>query len=268
MKAPTWPRLETEWPTVFLFFVSIAIFALSTFAGMQFETASWQQFPFLIINALCVYALFTIIHEASHRNISRRFPQMEFGLGVIATMFFHGSFEQFILIHLQHHNKVNIEGEDPDLHAQGPITLKRVLIWTSSVVVYMYNYFRLGLYKRTKSKTVFLPYVFLLGLYIYLTSKGYGWSLIIFYTLPSLLGITLTIYVFDHLPHVPHRDPGKYTNARNYPMKGRDWLFFMHSYHLIHHLWPSIPWYRYRECYQAKRQELLAAGAKEVSRIH
>jgi beta-carotene hydroxylase len=102
--------------------------------------------------------------------------------------------------------------------------------------------------------------VYALGLY-----KGFFIELLVFWLLPSMLGVAITTLVFDHLPHAPHSDTGKYTNARSFPDKRIDWFVFMHSYHIVHHLWPSIPWYRYREAYIQRRAELAAAGNLEIS---
>jgi fatty acid desaturase len=42
-------------------------------------------------------------------------------LGLFAGLVMHGSFEQFVGIHLKHHASVNDPQEDPDLHARAPI---------------------------------------------------------------------------------------------------------------------------------------------------
>jgi len=34
------------------------------------------------------------------------------------------------------------------------------------------------------------------------------------------------------------------------------------NYHLIHHLWTTIPWYRYQRVFRAIRPELEARGSR------
>jgi beta-carotene hydroxylase len=256
---PVWPRPGTEWVTVFLFVGVYLVIGASTALALSLSPKAWPLF--VLINSFCVYAAFTVLHEASHRNISRRFPRLEYLMGVMSGLLFHGAYEQFISIHLKHHAKVNLKGQDPDLHATGPITLGKLLQWGATLPVYMQHYFKFGLFRREKFWGIVLPYAFIVCLYSLAWYFDSVSPLLIFWLLPSFLGVMLTVYVFDHLPHHPHSDPGKFTNARFYPHPVLDWVFFMHSHHLIHHLWPSIPWYRYREAYLQRKGELMAAGA-------
>jgi beta-carotene hydroxylase len=239
----------------------MAIFSVSTYWGVTRATSFWPLS--IVVNALCVYGIFTVMHEACHKNISRKYSRLEYAMGVVSCLLFHGSYDQFISIHLQHHNKVNVKGEDPDLHAEGPITLKTLFTWGCTLLVYLVFFIKNGMFQKRRQWGVVLPYVFIISLYVVSLFYGFTLELVLFWLIPTFFGTILTIYVFDHLPHRPHKDPGKYTNASFYPRKGMDWFYFMHSHHLVHHLWPSIPWYRYRECYHQRRSELLAAGSTE-----
>lgn len=259
--APSWKKTNIEWPTVLLFIGVMAVFTLSTYLGVTRSTAFWPLF--IVVNAFCVYGVFTVMHEASHKNISRKYSRLEYAMGVVSCLLFHGSYDQFISIHLQHHSKVNVKGEDPDLHAAGPVTLKTLFMWGCTLLVYLVFFIKNDMFQKRRQWGLVLPYVFILSLYALSLFYGFALELILFWLIPTFFGTMLTIYVFDYLPHRPHKDPGKYTNASFYPRKGWDWFYFMHSHHLIHHLWPSIPWYRYRECYRQKRDELLAAGSLE-----
>ncbi len=260
---PTWPKLTTEWPTVFLFFAVIIVTTCSTVAAFRLPPSIWVVFS--LINTVCVYSVFTVMHEASHRNISRRFSKSEYFMGLISGLMYHGSYDQFVVLHLRHHAKVNIPGEDPDLHAVGPLTVTRFLYWTTTLRSYMSFYWNnKALGKRGFAKT-WLPYVFILTVYAAGFAFGFFTELVVLWLIPSALGVAFTTLVFDHLPHNPHKERGKYTNARSYPDKRIDWVLFMHSYHIVHHLWPSIPWYRYREAYIQRRDELQDAGNVETS---
>jgi len=261
VRAPQWKKSEIEWPTVFLFFVVMTVYILSTYFAWRSPASLWPLF--VLINSLAVYAIFTVMHEASHKNISRKYPRFEYALGVVSSLLYHGAYEQFVSIHLRHHSKVNLKGEDPDLHASGPITFKKLMMWGTTLLVYLAFFLKNGMFQKRRQWGIYLPYLFVLSLYMLSAFYGFTLKLLIFWLLPSFLGVILTVYVFDHLPHRPHTDPGKYTNAAFYPRRGIDWLLFMQSHHLVHHLWPSIPWYRYRDCYAQRRAELLTAGSIE-----
>jgi beta-carotene hydroxylase len=121
-----------------------------------------------------------------------------------------------------------------------------------------------GIYKRQSYFKVFSPYLFIIAVYTIAYYFGFLKEAFLLWLIPSFFGVIITVYVFDHLPHHPHADTGKYTNARTYPHPILDKVFFMHSYHIVHHLWPSIPWYLYKSVYEDKRSELQAAGNIEV----
>ncbi|HCF27956.1 MAG TPA: beta-carotene hydroxylase, partial [Cyanobacteria bacterium UBA11049] len=49
-------------------------------------------------------------------------------------------------------------------------------------------------------------------------------------------------------------------NARVYPNSILNFLIMGQNYHLIHHLWPSIPWYNYQPAYYAMKPLLDEKG--------
>lgn len=252
--------MDLEWPTLWLFLAVVLVFSFSTYLGFTKVIPATLA---VIINTAAVYSSFTVMHEASHKNISRKYPRLEYALGLLSGLLFHGAYEQFISIHLRHHAKVNIHGEDPDLHAAGPLGILKLFAWGLTLFVYSKFFWKKDMFQKRRAWGIILPYVFILALYFVGHRYSFIPALLTFWLLPSFLGVMLTVFVFDHLPHRPHTDTGKYTNASFYPRKGIDWLVFMQSHHLVHHLWPSVPWYRYRECYAQKRDELLAAGSIE-----
>lgn len=56
-------------------------------------------------------------------------------------------------------------------------------------------------------------------------------------------------FAFDYLPHYPHMEQGRYYDTRIYPGRVANLLLLGQNYHLIHHLWTTIPWYRYQQVF-------------------
>jgi beta-carotene hydroxylase len=80
---------------------------------------------------------------------------------------------------------------------------------------------------------------------------------------PALMvGVTLGLF-FDYLPHRPFRSRNRWHNARVYPGRLMNLLIMGQNYHLIHHLWPSIPWFEYQGAYGAMRHVLEAKGSPQ-----
>jgi fatty acid desaturase len=88
---------------------------------------------------------------------------------------------------------------------------------------------------------------------------GFGLQLLALWVLPGWLAGGLLAFAFDWLPHHPHGDTGRFTNAR---MLDGGWLLTVlmvgQDAHLVHHLWPKVPFYRYHAVYRAVAAELPA----------
>ena len=42
-----------------------------------------------------------------------------------------------------------------------------------------------------------------------------------------------------------------------------NWLIMGQNYHLVHHLWPSIPWFEYKPAYEATKPLLDSKGSPQ-----
>lgn len=260
---PVWPRHEIEWPTIALFVALVMGWVISTYAFVHFRGPFWVLSP--LANILCVHGTFTILHEASHKNICRtRHAWVNALLGMFAGIALHGAFEQFIGIHLKHHASVNDPDQDPDYHARGPLGPLRFVIWAGTVVHYFNEFIRLRLWRGRRLWLIVVPYLIITGLYAAAWFGGWVPEVLVLYTLPSIVGAVFTVFFFDYLPHHPHADRSRYGNAVVYDLPLWNWFFMGHSFHIVHHLWPSIPWYRYHTAYRMVRTELLEAGVRET----
>jgi beta-carotene hydroxylase len=77
-----------------------------------------------------------------------------------------------------------------------------------------------------------------------------------------MVGVTLGLF-FDYLPHRPFLSRNRWQNARIYPGRTMNWLIMGQNYHLVHHLWPSIPWFEYKPVYEATKPLLDAKGSPQ-----
>jgi beta-carotene hydroxylase len=107
-------------------------------------------------------------------------------------------------------------------------------------------------------------YILIIGA-AYLT--GVGNNLMQLWILPGYIGVVMCPLMFDWPVHHPHTERGRYTDSAIllFPRSFRwltNLLFEGHAYHLMHHLYPRLPYYRYRKAYYALEQELSAVGVK------
>ena len=68
--------------------------------------------------------------------------------------------------------------------------------------------------------------------------------------IPARLTFLYLAVFFAWLPHFPYEHTDRFRNTRITLFPGSTWLLLQQDRHLIHHLYPSIPWYRYRVAHQ------------------
>jgi beta-carotene hydroxylase len=100
---------------------------------------------------------------------------------------------------------------------------------------------------------------------------GFGNELVLLWIVPGYFGVVLCPLNFDWPVHHPHTERGRYNDSAIllFPKPFRkvmEFFFQGHTYHLMHHMYPRIPFYDYGTAYYALERELSTVGAK-VRRI-
>jgi beta-carotene hydroxylase len=90
-----------------------------------------------------------------------------------------------------------------------------------------------------------------------------GYILNFWFSPALVVGLALGLF-FDYLPHRPFKERNRWKNARVYPSPILNLLILGQNYHLVHHLWPSIPWYNYKPAYEAMKPLLDAKGSPQT----
>ncbi len=243
-------------PTVGLFVGGYCLAGLSIW---QWYEGNW---PLPVLVALAFLALHmegTVIHDACHNAAHpNRWANQAMGHGAAILLGF--SFPVFTRVHLQHHSNVNDPKNDPDhiVSTFGPV-------WLIAPRFFYHEYFFFQ--RRLWRKYELLQWGIERGLFISIVIAGIHYDFMnIIYNLwfgPALMvGVTLGIF-FDYLPHRPFLSRNKWKNARVYPSRVMNYLIMGQNYHLVHHLWPSIPWFEYKPAYEATKPLLDAKGSPQ-----
>jgi beta-carotene hydroxylase len=201
----------------------------------------------------------TVIHDACH-NVAHRNRIVNAIMGHGSALMLCFSFPVFTRVHMQHHANVNDPENDPDhvVSTMGPLWL------INSRFLYHEIYF---FQRRLWRKHELLEWILARSLLALLIVLGYQFGFISyifnFWFVPlAFVGLALGLF-FDYLPHRPFHERDRWKNARVYPGVVLNWLIMGQNYHLIHHLWPSIPWYHYERAYYATKPLLDAKGCHQ-----
>jgi len=233
-------------PNLLMLLASVALITTSTLGYFLWEWFGWCVF---LMNVLALHLAGTVIHDASH-NSAHRNRVVNAILGHSSALILGFSFPVFTRVHLQHHAHVNDPENDPDhfVSTGGPLWLIAARFFYHEIYFFQRRLWRkwellewflgrlaVGLLVFTAVQLDFLGYIF-----------NYWFS-------PALVvGIALGLF-FDYLPHRPFEERDRWKNARVYPSGILNLLIMGQNYHLIHHLWPSIPWYRYKPAYEVMK---------------
>ena len=205
------------------------------------------------VNAVASYLLFTVAHDAGHHSASR-VKWLNDLMGRFATPLFalHAAFPVWRFIHMQHHRFTNHDdGEDPDHYTMRGAAWQRPLRWLT--IDYQYVAFYLPKLRQRPGREQIEGIAFLLlgiavPVALIATGNAVTWLVILF--VPSRLAILFLAWAFDYLPHNglhhrPSEDRLKTTRNRVGMERVMSPVLLYQNYHLVHHLHPIVPFYRY-----------------------
>ena len=245
-------------PTLLMFLVVVMMLVLSNFGYWLWEWPHWLCFS---VNTLALHCSGTVIHDACHQS-AHRHRIVNAMLGHCSALILAFAFPVFTRVHLQHHGNVNHPKDDPDHYVStgGPLWLIAVRFLYHEVFFFQRRLWRnYELLEWFISRSIVITIVYISVQYHFL---GY---ILNFWFIPAfLIGITLGFF-FDYLPHRPFVERSRWKNARVYPGKVLNILILGQNYHLIHHLWPSIPWYNYQPAYYLMKPLLDEKGSPQTS---
>ena len=256
------------WRTVLLFagiLAGVSAVAALTVTG---HLSYWAAIP---INAFLIYLIFTPLHEAVHDNIvsrSTRNRWLESLIGHVSGFVLLAPYPGFRYLHLHHHQHTNDPVEDPDYWVKSNNYLMVILRCMVIQPVYIIHLYKIA--RDPVAMRAFIDEMIYVAAYIPVIAAaywlGFGNNLMLLWVLPGYIGVVMCPLMFDWPVHHPHTARGRFNDSAIllFPKSIRwfmDPIFCGHAYHLMHHLYPRIPFYHYGTAYYAMQRELAAIGA-------
>ncbi len=258
------------WPTVIMALVCVVGFWAVAYGAATGALALWWAMP---LNIFLAYSCYTPVHEATHRNITtsgHRHAWLNNVVGNLSASPLFGSFHLHQLTHLAHHAHTNNPAKDPDQWMVSHNAWS--LLWRSFTVAGVH----LGLgvkLARTRADGRWrlgnaIAYTLLaVGAAVWLAVQ-YNTTAVLLTTFASaLLASALLAIVFDWLPHHPHVSQDRWQHTRVVTFvpgvqSMLDHLLYGQTYHLVHHLYPRVPFYRYKAVFGKLRGFFDSNGAQ------
>ena len=250
------------WPTIILFLICAGFIIGSTWAAIYGHISYLAG---CLINGTAGYFLFSPMHDAIHASVGKS-KTLNLWIGRITFLYFSSlvAFELMRFIHFRHHTNANGPGDEADHVVQSGPAWLRPLKWPFIDLIYGWKY--LSYWKdRPKSETRSVIIMFLTTLVVWpwLIFNGYLIELLMFWIIPQRISFFFISFIFVYLPHVPNEISEKEDAYRATSIReGMEWLLsplmMYQNYHLVHHLYPSVPFYRIVKLWNSRLDEHLS----------
>ncbi len=217
----------------------------------------------VLVATVAVHLAFTVWHEAVHRNVSRR-SSVNTAVGILGMFPYMTPYFMQRWIHLQHHARLN-ERDDPNfVYVDGPFW--RILWRYPRALGYARKLLARDPRTRGEKASDLAQVAAVAALYALAWRAGAFADLLLLWALPVAIAKLIMDWYINYLPHVglpAHRFQG--TRVVDVP-----WLTPLvlgHNYHAIHHLWPNLPWHRYRAVFRERLEWLRSHGVPIEHRV-
>jgi beta-carotene hydroxylase len=223
--------------------------------------------------AMQTYYAYTVVHEATHGAISGSRQSLRWvneALGYIASWIVMVPMTVHRHEHLAHHRNTNDPESDPDYLysrlASSPLSMLRLaprVLWTQ------YQYYfrhRWGKGPRSQDIAMCVEVFAMVAPRVGVCLAGFWLEGLVLFVLAWMIGMAILIFLFAYIVHAPYQATGRYLDTCTIQVDGPlgrivTWLWACQNYHSIHHLFPRVPFYRYRALFGEIEQIMVAKGA-------
>jgi beta-carotene hydroxylase len=236
-----------------------------------------------LVNGWVAYLTYMPLHEATHCNIMgerRELRWLNELIGWISSVPMWFSYQAHVPSHMKHHAFTNDPARDPDHIVAGPFTHLFAVNLRFAVLQFAYpilgvlriqsgpivEWLRRGLGEVVPDEyEIRAQFRFLaacLAVFLGLSLAGYPKEAVLLWWLPSRIGFFVVTAVFAWLPHLPHRELGRYRNTRVTLFPLSKAICRGHDRHILHHMFPRVPHYRLPRMFSEMRPLLEEQGVR------
>ncbi|MEB3021662.1 fatty acid desaturase [[Mycobacterium] crassicus] len=260
------------WPTFGLAVGGIAVFVWVAVGAVRGSLPAWVVIP---LSTLVTYVMFSVAHEALHRSFcSVRWVNAVVGRLAWLLVVLPFSLPAFGYVHGEHHRHTNDPERDPDMFATHAPTWQLPIRW---VLLDLFNatWYVRTLWRRIRHSwrrpvAELAETSVLFSLTVTMTVAAiltdHFWLLAELVLIPQRLGLFIIGWAFDWLPHHGIKVTQREDRYRASRLRGgMEWLMaplmLSQNYHLIHHLHPWLPFYRYLSAWRRNEELYLEHDA-------
>ncbi|MEH6581709.1 MAG: fatty acid desaturase [Halioglobus sp.] len=261
---------DFAWPTVVLGLMVTAGYVSVPLLFVSGHVSALVAFSLLMV---FTYAAYTVLHESVHGSISGSHGSLRWVnemMGYCAAWILMIPLTAHRHEHLAHHRNTNVPDSDPD-HLVSDMTRSpfHALRAAVRILCSQYHYYvreRWSAAPRSQNIRFCLEVAAIVLLRLALIGQGESMEVLVLLALGSLGGVMIVMYLFAYIVHKPHETVGRYVDTSTIAIPGAvgkclTVLWGYQNYHSIHHLFPRVPFYRYRELFEEIEGIMVEKGA-------
>jgi beta-carotene hydroxylase len=259
----------------------IAVFIASTIMTFSGAIPLWLG---TLINLLSFYSLFDTLHDCMHGQVHGKHKKLKWmnkAIGVPAGLIVQQDFYGWTQQHMAHHKSTNVKGQDPNWSNN----TSAMAMWKQTIIGYaVMHVYSIPIIGKKVCMKIFTPRQYLYfvkvfpqqwaiqivinwSLFFTLVFMGYGKYTFWLWMFPSFVNRIRIHYLFVWTPHKNNKNTESYIDtAIHIRPLGIDRIYFRQvlDYHLIHHLYPSVPSNRLRRVYKDTEHILKRNGTEFI----
>ncbi len=266
-------HIGVAWPSVFLAAITVISFLLVSTLAVLGVIPLWLG---LVLNTVALYYLFTPLHDATHGTISgndKNMMWLNHLVGYITGAVNLYDYKAYRYLHTLHHRFPNDPELDPDYWIKADRWWSVLLHNLTIMLYYQYYFLRFvalkpfepGNFKLAVQVLSFFTVV--LAFWYWLIVNGYGWELLVLWILPNYLSSALLGWSIGYFLHTDGVKRYDHTNVVIFGGRFKGFLnrlYCFQNYHMIHHLYPRIPFYLYEKAFAILEPVLQKEGTKII----
>ncbi|MGY3442813.1 fatty acid desaturase [Bradyrhizobium sp. USDA 4473] len=259
-------------PTLILALVLPVLFVAYASLGFLWIVPLWSAVPVL---SLLSYAHYTLVHESIHGNLVPGYPRFRWldeVVGWVGALGMSMAWPFLKRTHIKHHSHTNSHA-DPDILWKGTLSAL-IAKWCITTIMFLtplplLRYVARRRYDRISGALVGTEFwqvsavpLLTLGLFALSLYLGRTAEFFCLWFIPTRVAMLILHIFFQWLPHHPFDRTERYLNTRISLWPGGALFTLQQNLHLMHHLWPSVPFYNYTRLYRRLRPVLISKGSR------
>lgn len=261
-----------DWTTIVWTAFGLSVIAVSTWAGWTGRAPLWLSF---LANMYFMFFIFATMHEASHGNIGHgRSAWLNTALGWLCGSINLVPYRGWGDLHVWHHAHVNNGELDPDEWVKGTNPFAVVFRAATIPQHYLYFYVHSRAYDKVRGGRFAFFWIVMTWVISLVISAGLwattgNYTMLVLWPLAGYMNIFLMGMMFVWFPHFPRAGKGRTDNSTTYVFRGIKGallrpLDLWQSYHLVHHAFPRVPFYRQGKLFDDIRHHIEADGSRII----